>query len=121
MKFRDIRRAAATATVLVSMATAGLAQGKGFDLSSMDTSVNACEDFFQYANGSWVKRTEIPKSQVSWGTFNILIDNNDKFLHEVLENAAKSKNPAGSDARLIGDFYSACMDEAAIERACALF
>ncbi|HEX9963191.1 MAG TPA: M13 family metallopeptidase [Pyrinomonadaceae bacterium] len=104
-------------TVLFSLCAATFAQSKGFDTSRMDTSVEACTDFFQYANGTWLKNTEIPASQSRWGTFNILGDNNDAMLREVLENAAKSGGAAGSDAQLIGDFYASCMDEAAIEKA----
>src|SRR5215213_8580040 len=103
--------------VLLSLCAATLAQSKGFDTSRMDTSTEACSDFFQYANGTWLKNTEIPASQSSWGTFNILRDNNTAMLREILENAAKANAPKGSDTQLIGDFYAACMDEAAIEKA----
>jgi putative endopeptidase len=105
-------------TVLLSLcATAATAQSKGFDTSRMDTSVSACTDFFQYANGTWLKNTEIPASQSSWGTFNMLRDNTTVTLREILENAAKANAPQGSGTQLIGDFYAACMDEAAIEKA----
>ena len=50
---------------------AALAQTKGFDTSRMDTSVEACTDFFEYANGTWLKNTEIPAAYSRWGTFNI--------------------------------------------------
>ncbi|MEO6050477.1 MAG: M13 family metallopeptidase, partial [Pyrinomonadaceae bacterium] len=88
-----------------------------FDTMRMDRSVDACEDFFQYANGTWIKNTEIPPSQSRWGSFNILADNNRAILKSVLETAAKTKSPASSDAQLIGDYYNACMDETAIEKA----
>src|SRR5829696_642852 len=104
-------------TVLLSVCAATLAQSKGFDTSRMDTSVSACTDFFQYANGTWLKNTEIPASQSSWGTFNMLRDNNTAILREILEDAAKVNAPKGSNTQLIGDFYAACMDEAAIEKA----
>lgn len=103
--------------VLLSLCAATLAQSKGFDTSRMDTSVDACTDFFQYANGTWLKNTEIPASQSSWGTFNMLRDNNTAILRDILENAAKANAPKGSDTQLIGDFYASCMDEAAIEKA----
>jgi putative endopeptidase len=103
--------------VLVAVCTSAVAQTKAFDLSRMDTSADACDDFFQYANGSWLKNTEIPAAYSRWGTFNILGENNYATLKEVLENAAKSKSAAGSDTQLIGDFYASCMDEATIEKA----
>ena len=104
-------------TVLLSVYASVYAQNKGFDTSRMDKSVEACTDFFQYANGKWLKETPIPASESRWGTFNILGDNNNTMLREVLESAAKSKAAAGSDSQMIGDFYASCMDEAAIERA----
>lgn len=103
--------------VLMSFSLSMIAQSHGFDLSNMDKSANACDDFFQYANGSWVKNTAIPPSQSRWGSFNILSENNRDVLHDILDNAAKQKGAPGSDVQLIGDFYSSCMDEAAIEKA----
>ncbi len=104
------------ATVLLSLCFTSFAQSKGFDTKRMDTSADACNDFFQFANGTWLKTTEIPASESRWGSFNILADNNNTMLKAVLETAAKNKSAAGSDAQLIGDFYGSCMDEASIER-----
>ena len=104
-------------TVLFSLCAVSMAQSKAFDTSRMDTSADACTDFFQYANGNWIKNTEIPPAYSRWGTFNILADNNYAQLKDVLENAAKTKSPAGSDTQFIGDFYASCMDEAAVEKA----
>jgi putative endopeptidase len=105
------------AIVLYSCSIGALAQIKAFDTSRMNRDASACDDFFEFANGTWVKNTEVPPSETRWGTFNILIDQNTNFLHEILENAAKAKSPKGSDPQLIGDFYESCMDEAAIEKA----
>lgn len=103
--------------VMISICSTAFAQTKGFDTKRMDTSVEACDDFFQYANGSWLKNTEIPASESRWGSFNILGDNNNAILKEILENAAKNRSATGTDAQFIGDFYASCMDEAAIEKA----
>src|SRR5688572_2845367 len=92
--------------VLLIACLSAFGQSKGFDTTRMDTSVEACHDFFQYANGTWLKSTEIPASESRWGTFNILADNNNALLKEVLETAAKSKFAKGSDAQLIGDYYT---------------
>jgi putative endopeptidase len=102
--------------VIVSLWTGTLAQSSGFDTSRMDRSANACDDFFQFANGTWVKNTEIPPSQSRWGSFNILQESNRDVLHEILEKAAKQKAKIGSNMQLIGDFYASCMDEARIEK-----
>ncbi len=104
-------------TVLLAVCASGFAQSKGFDTSRMDTSVEACTDFFEYANGTWLKNTPIPASESRWGTFNILGDNNNSILKDILENASKSKSAVGTDSQLIGDFYSSCMNEARIEKA----
>ena len=93
------------------------AQNRGFDIRNMDKSVEACTDFFQYTNGAWVERTKIPESQSRWGSFNVLADNNRAILKEILDKASKSESPAGSDSQLIGDYYSSCMNEDAIETA----
>lgn len=103
---------------LVSISTGALAQNKGFDMSRMDTSVEACQNFYQYANGNWIKNTKIPAEYSSWGSFTIVYENNQNVLKQVVENAAKATNAAkGSDTQLVGDYYTSCMDEAAIERA----
>jgi putative endopeptidase len=105
-----------TLCLLTTFVISTLAQTKAFDTSRMDTSADACNDFFQYANGSWLKNTEIPASESSWGTFNSLRDSNTSILKDILENAAKTKAETGSGTQLIGDFYATCMDEAAIEK-----
>src|SRR5438445_8994005 len=116
MYMRFFRSVTALAVVLAIWSGA-LAQSSGFDTTRMDRSADACDDFFQFANGTWVKNTEIPPSQSRWGSFNILSESNRDVLHDILENAVKQNAPAGSDIRLIGDFYASCMDETAIEKA----
>lgn len=91
-------------------------RSKGLDLSGMDKSVSPREDFFRYANGTWLKETEIPASETAWGSFNILRDTNSKNLHALLEAAASSKAPAGSVEQRVGDFYASGMDTVAIEK-----
>ncbi len=110
-------RFAVALTVLLSVWTSVSAQSIGFDITRMDTTADACTDFFQYSNGTWVKNTEIPAAYSRWGSFNILGENNNNLLREILDANAKNKAAAGSNEQLIGDFYASCMDEAAIEKA----
>jgi putative endopeptidase len=118
MKLRkSIFRTAAAGAFLASMCVTALGQAKAFDPANMNTAVDACTDFFEYANGGWLKKTEIPASEARWGTFNILADRNNAMVKEVLDKAVTSNAKAGSNERLIGDYYATCMDEAAIDRA----
>lgn len=101
-------------TVLLAISlTAVFAQTRrGYDVSSMDKNTSACTDFYQYANGTWLKNTEIPAAYPSWGAFNVLAENNRKALHEILEEAAKKTNATkGSNEQKIGDYYASCLDE----------
>ena len=91
---------------------------KGFDISRMDTTCAACEDFYQYANGNWLKNNQIPPAFARWGSFDILADQNRNALREILDNSVKNtKAPRGSNEQLIADYYAACNDEAKIEAA----
>lgn len=89
----------------------------GFDVSSLDRSVNACADFNMFANGGWIARNPVPAAYPRWGRFNELAERNRDALHEILEAAAKNrKAKKGSNEQKIGDFYASCMDEARIEK-----
>src|SRR5215212_4880740 len=103
---------------VLGLAAAAQQGGRGFDKSRMDASAAACTDFYQFANGTWLKTTEIPAAFPSWGSFNILAENNRKTLHEILEESAKnSKAKRGSVDQKIGDYYATCVDEAKREAA----
>jgi len=92
--------------------------GHGFDLADLDTTCNACQDFFEYANGGWIKRNPIPPEYASWGRFNEVQNHNQEILRSILETAAGNKSAAaGSIEQKIGDFYSACMNTEQIEAA----
>lgn len=104
-------------SVLLALCSLATAQTPAFDITRIDGSADACTDFFQYSNGSWMRNTQIPGAYSRWGTFNILADNNQNSLRDILETAAKTKAAKGGATQLAGDYYAACMDEAAIERA----
>jgi len=87
---------------------------RSFDLSAIDKSVNPCENFYEYACGSWRKNNPIPGDQSRWGRFNELAEYNRQVLHEILEKTAHATGPRNAVDQKIGDFYGACMDEAAI-------
>ena len=104
--------------VLISFVSLSFGQLKPLDTSFMDTTVNACDNFFRYAVGGWLKNNEIPAAFSSWGVDQIVEKNNFDILRGVLEKAsADRKASPGSSTQLIGDFYASCMDEAAINKA----
>ncbi|MEP6919733.1 MAG: M13 family metallopeptidase [bacterium] len=86
--------------------------GRGYDIANMDKNTAACTDFYQFSNGTWLKKTEIPPAYSSWGAFNVLAENNRKTLHDILEESAKNtKATKGSNEQKIADFYASCLDE----------
>jgi len=87
------------------------------DSKNMDTSVKAADDFFMFANGGWIKRTEIPPEESRWGSFNQLIERNNDALHTIVEKAAKTKADPKTAAELqkVGDYYASGMDEKTID------
>jgi putative endopeptidase len=107
--------AALAAITLTTVAAAVETDGHGLDVAAMDTAVKPGDDFDAYANGGWEKRAVIPPDRASWGAFAELRELADKRTAALVEEAAKSNAPAGSDARKVGDFYASFMDEAAIE------
>ncbi len=90
-------------------------QTHGIVAANLDASVKPGDDFFLYANGDWIKRTEIPPDRSEFGGFSILFDLSNKRTAGLIEEAAKSNAPAGSNARKIAELYNSFMDEAAIE------
>jgi len=86
----------------------------GFDASGMDRSAAAGDDFFSFANGTWVKNTEIPADRSSYNSFALITEQALKDTRAILEEAGKEQ-AATQDSKKIGDYYAAFMDEAGIE------
>src|SRR5256714_11984482 len=80
----------------------------------MDASVKAADAFFLFANGGWIKRTEIPPEESRWGSFNQLIEHNNDSLRTIAEKAAMAKT-GDPDTKKVGDYYASGMDEKTIE------
>ncbi|HEY0777244.1 MAG TPA: M13 family metallopeptidase [Gemmatirosa sp.] len=94
------------------------ARGRGIDPANLDTTCAACTNFFQFADGGWLKRNTIPAAYPSWGSFNELQDRNEAVLRQILDaDAADRSAAAGSNAQKIGAYYRSCLDSAAIDRA----
>jgi predicted metalloendopeptidase len=88
---------------------------RGVDLAGIDRSVSPGDDFFEYANGTWLKKTEIPPDRPSYGTSTMLDELTTERTAALIKETAARRSAAGSEARKIGDFYASFMDEAAIE------
>src|SRR5581483_16799 len=85
------------------------------DVTAMDRSIDPCVDFFAYACGGWIKNNPIPPDQSSWDLYSKMEDENKTKLREILE-AASSPDPNRTAVnQKIGDYYTSCMDEPAIE------
>src|SRR5690349_20173818 len=74
------------------------AQTAGLDLSAIDKTANPCQDFYQYANGTWLAKNLIPAAYPAWGVGNVLNEQNQEVIHQIVEAAAQNtKAPKGSN------------------------
>ncbi len=83
----------------------------GFDVAGMDRNLAAGDDFFGFANGQWVQHTAIPADRSSYGSFNLIAEKTLADTRAIMEEAGQ----ADGEARKVGDYYAAFMDEAGIE------
>jgi len=89
----------------------------GLDVTAMDRTADPCVDFYAYACGSWQKNNPIPPDQSSWSVYSKMQDENRVLLRSILENAAVNDPHRGPINQKIGDYYAACIDETAINKA----
>ena len=87
----------------------------GIDASRMDTSIQPGDDFYHYANGTWIAHTEIPADRTGISGFSLLADIVNKRVATLIEEAAKSNSAPGTEKRKIADLYASYMDEKAID------
>jgi len=89
--------------------------GAGIDVAGMDRAVAPGDDFFAYANGSWLKTHEIPPDRSTFGVSAALVELTARRTADLIAEAAKAAPAADVNAKKIGDYYASFMDEAAIE------
>ncbi|MDB5109609.1 MAG: family metallopeptidase [Mucilaginibacter sp.] len=90
---------------------------KFIDPANMDLSVKPGDNFFEYANGSWIKTHAIPAKQTRWGSFGILGQENTDRLSAILKDVSKTAGqPKGSLKQRVGDMYASGMDSLTIEK-----
>ena len=87
-----------------------------FDVSFIDKSADPCTDFYQYACGNWMKKNPMPPDYPDWVSFSEVYEHNLGILHRILEKASINDPKRSPVLQKIGDFYSSCMDEKAVNR-----
>src|SRR4051812_43443195 len=85
----------------------------GLELAAMDRTADPCDDFYQYACGTWIKAHPTPPDQPYYGRFRELQDRTIEILRDVLDQASKPDAPA--EQKKIGDYYASCMAESEID------
>ena len=114
---KRILLSAALATCILMMPATLSAQktNKFIDPANMDLSVKPGDNFYLYANGTWIKNTPVPASKTRWGSFDGLAEESSQALKGLLEDA--TKNPGNNSLmKRVGDYYASAMDSMAIER-----
>ncbi|PYO79830.1 MAG: M13 family peptidase, partial [Gemmatimonadetes bacterium] len=87
-----------------------------FLAANLDTTVSPAVDFFQYANGGWLKRHPIPASEAAWGIGNEVREQLYVNLRQINEQSAATTGAPGTDAQKIGDFWATAMDTVKIDQ-----
>ena len=110
-----MRRALSLMACSISFVSLGFAQSSslhGIDLNDLDRKAAPCDDFYEFANGTWRANNPIPASMTRWSRRWQAGETAKEKLHDILEAAAADKTaPKGSTTQLIGDYYGACMDD----------
>ena len=88
----------------------------GLDLTSMDKTADPCVDFYQYSCGGWMKNNPIPADRARWSVYGKLTQDNEQFLWGILSQLSRQASGRNANQQKIGDYFGACMDEAAVNQ-----
>jgi putative endopeptidase len=117
---RKITHILLTCALMTGLASAqvGLVTPKhhGIDVANMDRSVKPGNEWYEYCNGDWIKKTTIPPDRGSVGVFSTLFDLSIQRTSDVIREMEKEKASQGSEAEQVADLYKSYMDEQAIEK-----
>jgi len=87
----------------------------GIDTGNFDTTIDPGDDFYRYVNGTWLTETTLPSDKSNFGAFTALGDEAEENLRRIIEDAAATEAPQGSDMQKVGDFFTSFMDIDRIE------
>jgi putative endopeptidase len=106
----------ASAPPIASQAPAGPIV-PSIDEAALDKNVAPCDDFYQFACGSWIRANPVPDDEVAWGrSFSAIHEKNQQLLKAILEKDAAGNGGDDAYAKPLGDYYAACMDEDGLEK-----
>lgn len=88
----------------------------GYDATAMDGAVKPGDDFFDYVNGSWYKRTTIAADRTFAGIDSVLNDQIERDVRAIVEGMARDPTAGGRLGQQIGDLYASWMDEGRVEK-----
>jgi putative endopeptidase len=115
-RFLCVSAAAAIWACTPSATTVNPPAKPDFLQANLDPSTNPGQDFFQYANGGWLKRNPIPNTESAWGIGNVVREQLYLNLRSINEQSAAGAATPGSDQQKIGDFWATAMDTVKTER-----
>jgi putative endopeptidase len=85
-------------------------QTSGIDFAGLDKAVKPANDFFQFANGGWIKNHPIPPDYSVWGIDQQLHEQNLTWLREIVEGLEKETGNLDYNAQKLRDFYLTATD-----------
>jgi putative endopeptidase len=109
--------AAASIPFVVGLTLAAAPAGRsGIDRAYVAADVRPQDDLFRHVSGKWLAEAVIPPDRPLYGAFHKLRDQSEADIRAIIEESAKSDQPAGSEARKVGDLYASFLDEATADR-----
>jgi putative endopeptidase len=99
---------------LLYIGIAAAAAPPGLDMAGMDGAVRPGDNFYAFANGSWLRNAQIPADRSSWGPASVLQELNRQRIADLIKGMAGARS-GDPDERRIADYYASFMDERSIE------